>query len=553
MQTSSTPDMPPASSAFVDRFALDLLPPRQAWPELICDLPELAYPARLNAARILLDDRVAAGDGARRCLIDDRTCWSYAELKDRADRIAQVLRADGVVAGNRVLLRVPNNPMLVAEWFAVLKLGAIAVTTMPLLRPRELVKVIEKAQISHAICDSRIEGDLRIAQAGAPVLRRILIANGAAADGLEARMATVSGSFETVDTAAEDLALIAFTSGTTGEPKGCMHFHRDIIAITDTFSRHVLQPAPDDLFCGSPPLAFTFGLGGLVIFPLRVGAATLLLENAGPEALMQAIERHGATVCFTAPTAYRAMAAMKGRYDIGSLKKGVSAGEALPLATRTLFKDCFGIDLIDGIGATEMLHIFISAAGAAIRPGATGRPVPGFRAAILGEDGTELPPGQVGRLAVKGPLGCRYLDDIRQSVYVQNGWNVTGDSYLMDQDGYFWFQARSDDMIISAGYNISGPEVEQAVLSHPAVAECAVVAAPDEERTFIVKAFIVLEPGVAGTDALTKAIQAHVKAEIAPYKYPRAIEFVASLPRTETGKLQRFRLRQQELERTAKD
>ena len=553
MQTSSTPDMPPASSAFVDRFALDLLPPRQAWPELICDLPELAYPARLNAARILLDDRVAAGDGARRCLIDDRTCWSYAELKDRADRIAQVLRADGVVAGNRVLLRAPNNPMLVAEWFAVLKLGAIAVTTMPLLRPRELVKVIEKAQISHAICDSRIEGDLRIAQAGAPVLRRILIANGAAADGLEARMATVSGSFETVDTAAEDLALIAFTSGTTGEPKGCMHFHRDIIAITDTFSRHVLQPAPDDLFCGSPPLAFTFGLGGLVIFPLRVGAATLLLENAGPEALMQAIERHGATVCFTAPTAYRAMAAMKGRYDIGSLKKGVSAGEALPLATRTLVKDCFGIDLIDGIGATEMLHIFISAAGAAIRPGATGRPVPGFRAAILGEDGTELPPGQVGRLAVKGPLGCRYLDDIRQSVYVQNGWNVTGDSYLMDQDGYFWFQARSDDMIVSAGYNISGPEVEQAVLSHPAVAECAVVAAPDEERTFIVKAFIVLEPGVAGTDALTKAIQAHVKAEIAPYKYPRAIEFVASLPRTETGKLQRFRLRQQELERTAKD
>ena len=553
MQTSSTPDMPPASSAFVDRFALDLLPPRQAWPELICDLPALAYPARLNAARILLDDRVAAGDGARRCLIDDRTCWSYAELKDRADRIAQVLRADGVVAGNRVLLRAPNNPMLVAEWFAVLKLGAIAVTTMPLLRPRELAKVIEKAQISHAICDSRIEGDLRIAQAGAPVLRRILIANGAAADGLEARMATVSGSFETVDTAAEDLALIAFTSGTTGEPKGCMHFHRDIIAITDTFSRHVLQPAPDDLFCGSPPLAFTFGLGGLVIFPLRVGAATLLLENAGPEALMQAIERHGATVCFTAPTAYRAMAAMKGRYDIGSLKKGVSAGEALPLATRILVKDCFGIDLIDGIGATEMLHIFISAAGAAIRPGATGRPVPGFRAAILGEDGTELPPGQVGRLAVKGPLGCRCLDDIRQSVYVQNGWNVTGDSYLMDQDGYFWFQARSDDMIISAGYNVSGPEVEQAVLSHPAVAECAVVAAPDEERTFIVKAFIVLEPGVAGTDALTKAIQAHVKAEIAPYKYPRAIEFVASLPRTETGKLQRFRLRQQELERTAKD
>jgi 2-aminobenzoate-CoA ligase len=314
----------------------------------------------------------------------------------------------------------------------------------------------------------------------------------------------------------------------------------------------VLQPSPDDLFCGSPPLAFTFGLGGLVIFPLRIGAASLLLENAGPEALMQAIERHRATVCFTAPTAYRAMAAMKDRHDIGSLKKGVSAGEALPLATRTLVKDCFGIDLIDGIGSTEMLHIFISAAGDQIRPGATGKPVPGIRAAILGEDGAELPPGQVGRLAVKGPIGCRYLEDPRQSLYVEGGWNVTGDSYLMDADGYFWFQARSDDMIISAGYNISGPEVEQAVLSHPAVAECAVVASPDQERTFVVKAFVVLKPGQSGDEGLAKAIQNHVKAEIAPYKYPRAVEFVTSLPRTETGKLQRFRLRQQELERAAK-
>jgi len=544
--------MPATQSAFVDRFALDRLPPRAAWPELIFDRPELAYPPRLNAAKVLLDDRVAAGDGARRCLVDDHATWSYADLKERSDRIAQVLKAAGVVAGNRVLLRAPNNPMLVAQWFAVLKLGAIVVTTMPLLRTRELVKVIEKAEISHAICDSRLEADLRAAQAQVPVLRHILIANSEAPDGLEARMAAVSGRFETVDTAADDLALIAFTSGTTGQPKGCMHFHRDILAICDTFSRHVLRPNPDDLFCGSPPLAFTFGLGGLVIFPLSAGAATLLLENAGPEALMQAIERHRATVCFTAPTAYRAMAAMKGRYDIQSLKKGVSAGEALPLATRTLVNDCLGIDLIDGIGATEMLHIFIAAAGDDIRPGATGKPVPGFRAAVLGEDGAVLPPGQVGRLAVKGPVGCRYLDDPRQSVYVQDGWNVTGDSYLMDADGYFWFQARSDDMIISAGYNISGPEVEQAVLSHAAVAECAVVAAPDAERTFIVKAFVVLKPGRTGDAALAKSIQDHVKAEIAPYKYPRAVEFVASLPRTETGKLQRYRLRQQELERAAK-
>jgi 2-aminobenzoate-CoA ligase len=415
-----------------------------------------------------------------------------------------------------------------------------------------LVKVIEKAQVSHAICDHRLEADLRTAQTEAPALRHILIAGGTAPDGLDARMAAASGRFETVDTAADDLALIAFTSGTTGEPKGCMHFHRDILAITDTFSRHVLQPSPDDLFCGSPPLAFTFGLGGLVIFPLRAGAATLLLESAGPEALMQAIERHRATVCFTAPTAYRAMAAMKERHDISSLKKGVSAGEALPLATRGLVKETFGLDLIDGIGATEMLHIFISAAGDDIRPGATGRPVPGFHAAILDEAGRELPAGEVGRLAVKGPVGCRYLDDPRQGVYVQNGWNVTGDSYLRDADGYYWFQARSDDMIISAGYNISGPEVEQAVLSHPAVAECAVVAAPDEERTFVVKAFVVLKPGETASDMLVKAIQAHVKAEIAPYKYPRAVEFVPSLPRTETGKLQRFRLRQQELERAAK-
>jgi 2-aminobenzoate-CoA ligase len=550
MRAGGTPGQ--SHSAFIDRFALDRLPPRATWPELISELPELSYPVRLNAAKILLDDRVAAGDGARRCLLDDHTAWSYAELRDRVDRIAQVLRGEGVVPGNRVLLRAPNNPMLVAQWFAVLKLGAIVVTTMPLLRPRELVQVIAKGRIGHAICDARLEADLRTAQAQAPVLRHILIAHSDAADGLEARMAAAPGHLEAVDTAADDLALIAFTSGTTGEPKGCMHFHRDILAITDTFSRHVLRPSPDDLFCGSPPLAFTFGLGGLVIFPLRVGAATLLLENAGPEALMQAIERHRATVCFTAPTAYRAMAAMKGRYDIGSLKKGVSAGEALPLATRTLIKDCFGIDLIDGIGSTELLHIFISAAGDQIRPGATGKPVPGFRAAILGEDGAELPPGQVGRLAVKGPIGCRYLEDPRQSVYVEGGWNVTGDSYLMDEDGYFWFQARSDDMIISAGYNISGPEVEQAVLSHPAVAECAVVASPDAERTFVVKAFVVLKPGRTGDEALVKSIQNHVKAGIAPYKYPRTVEFVISLPRTETGKLQRFRLRQQELERAAK-
>jgi 2-aminobenzoate-CoA ligase len=538
-------------TAFIDRFALDRLPPRDAWPELVADLPELAYPPRLNAARALLDDRVAAGDGARRCLLDEKSAWSYAELQDRADRIAHVLAGEGVVPGNRVLLRAPNNPMLVAQWFAVLKLGAIAVTTMPLLRPRELVQVIVKGEVSHAICDARLEADLRAAQAQASVLKHVLIANGTGPDGLEARMAAAPGRFDAVDTAADDPALIAFTSGTTGEPKGCMHFHRDILAITDTFSRHVLRPSPDDLFCGSPPLAFTFGLGGLVIFPLRVGAATLLLESAGPEALMQAIERHRATVCFTAPTAYRAMAEMKDRYDISSLKKGVSAGEALPLATRMLVKQTFGLDLIDGIGATEMLHIFISAADTEIRPGATGKPVPGFQAAILGEDGTELPAGQVGRLAVKGPIGCRYLDDPRQAVYVQHGWNVTGDSYLIDQDGYFWFQARSDDMIISAGYNISGPEVEQAVLSHPAVAECAVVAAPDPERTFIVKAFVVLKPGQTGDAALVKSIQEHVKAEIAPYKYPRAIEFATSLPRTETGKLQRFRLRQQELDRAA--
>lgn len=549
--TRTTTTASATASAHIDSFARDRLPPPEDWPALEFELPELRYPDRLNCGAELLDRQVAGGFAERPCLLGLEGAWSYAETLERVERIARVLVEDfGVVPGNRVLLRAPNSPMLAACWLAVMRVGAIAVTTMPLLRARELVKVIDKAQVALALCDSRLLEELERARQVAPVLRSILPFHGEASEGLEARMARKAGGFAPVDTAAEDVCLIAFTSGTTGQPKGTMHFHRDLLATCDSFSRHVLRPEPDDLFCGSPPLAFTFGLGGLVAFPLRVGAASLLLEKPSAEALLaEAVERRRATICFTAPTAWRTMLDLLDRYDLSSLRKGVSAGEPLPLPTWEAFRAKTGIRLIDGIGATELLHIFISASGEEIRPGATGRPVPGYRARVVGPDGRELPPGEVGRLAVRGPTGCRYLDDPRQRDYVRDGWNLTGDTFRRDADGYFWYEARSDDMIVSAGYNIAGPEVEEALLAHEAVAECAVVASPDPGRGSIVKAFVVLRPGTEVSTALVKELQDFVKSQIAPYKYPRAIEFLETLPRTETGKVQRFRLRQLELER----
>ncbi|HZH26911.1 MAG TPA: AMP-binding protein [Azospirillaceae bacterium] len=534
-----------AYTAHVDTFARDRLPPRELWPELVFDLPELRYPERLNCAAELLDKAVERGWGDRPCLLTpDGIRWTYADLREKADRIAAVLVEDlGVVPGNRVLLRAANHPMMVACWFAVIKVGAIAVATMPLLRARELAQIVTKAEVSHALCDHRLLDELRGAQSQAPVLRHIVPFN-APGEGLDAMMAGKSGTFPTIETAAEDTCLIAFTSGTTGEPKGCMHVHRDVMAITDCFPPHVLKATPDDLFTGSPPLAFTFGLGGLVLFPMRIGAATLLLERAPPDVLAEAIARHRATVCFTAPTAWRAFVELADKYDLKCLRRCVSAGETLPQATWEAFHRRTGLRIIDGIGATEMLHIFISASDDDIRPGTTGKAVPGYQARIIGPDGRTLPPGEIGRLAVIGPTGCRYLADERQRTYVQGGWNVTGDAYRMDADGYFHFQGRADDMIISAGYNIAGPEVEDALLTHPLVRECGVVGASDPERGTIVKAYVVLAEGTLRNETTVKALQDHVKRIIAPYKYPRAITFVDTLPRTETGKLQRYKLRE---------
>jgi 2-aminobenzoate-CoA ligase len=531
-------------SAHVDTFAQDHLPPREQWPELIFELPELQFPERMNCAHELLDRWVAQGQGDRRCIQGAGVDWSYAELQAQANRIAQVLVEDlGVVPGNRVLLRGANSPMLAACWFAVMKVGAIAVATMPLLRAKELAQIITKAEVSHALCDARLAEELALAQAQCPTLRQLTHYFSESGDGLEARAAAKSGRFSNVDTATTDCCIIAFTSGTTGQPKGTMHHHGDVMSICRCWPPHVLRPAADDVFIGSPPLAFTFGLGGLLLFPMTVGASTVLLEKAGPEALLPAISQYRATVCFTAPTSYRAMAGKAGEHDLGSLRKCVSAGEALPAATRKLWREMTGIELIDGIGATEMLHIFISHDEAHARPGATGKPIPGYRACVMDEEGRALPPGQVGRLAVKGPTGCRYLADERQRDYVFHGWNLTGDAYCVDEDGYFVYQARTDDMIISGGYNIAGPEVEGALMAHPAVAECAVIGVADAERGQIVKAFVVLRPGHAGDEAMVKSLQDFVKASVAPYKYPRAIEFRDQLPRTETGKLQRFRLR----------
>jgi 2-aminobenzoate-CoA ligase len=532
---------PGAASAHVDSFARDRLPPPEALPELLFEGQSLQFPPRLNAAVDLLDRWVTSGQGDRPCVIGTHQRWSYAELQAQSQRIARVLVDQmGLVPGNRVLLRGANSPMLAACWFAVIRAGGIVVGSMPLLRARELVQIIDKAQVTHALCDAALADELAQARAACPVLTQVLHYGGE----LEARAALMSAQFEPVDTAADDIALIAFTSGTTGSPKGTLHFHRDLMAACACWPPQVLRAVPDDVFIGSPPLAFTFGLGGLLLFPLSIGASTVLLEKASPEALLPAIAQHRATVCFTAPTSYRAMAALVQQHDLSSLRKCVSAGEALPAATRLLWQQATGIALIDGIGSTEMFHIFISADEARARAGATGFAVPGYRACVLGDDGQELPRGQVGRLAVKGPTGCKYLDDPRQAHYVQNGWNLTGDAYLQAADGQFEYQARTDDMIISGGYNIAGPEVEGALLLHPAVAECGVVGVPDEARGMLVKAVVVLRQGHTGDEAQARALQDFVKQTLAPYKYPRVVEFRSSLPRTETGKLQRFRLRQ---------
>lgn len=531
-------------SAHLDTFARDHLPPHDQWPELLLDREEFRYPDRLNVVAELLDRPVAEGRGGAVAIHTPDGGISYQQLQARVNQIVNVLQHDlHLTPGNRVLLRGANNAEMAACWLAVVKAGLIAVATMPLLRAKELGEIIDKAKISAALCDLRLADELEVAQQQHLILRQVVYFNDPTPQGLAARCAQQSTEAEAVDTAADDVALIAFTSGTTGQPKGTLHFHRDVLVICDAFPKSILRPTPSDIFIGSPPLAFTFGLGGLLLFPLRYGASTVLLEKPSAEHLLAAIAQYRATICFTAPTSYRHMTPLSAQYDLSSLRQCVSAGEALPDATRVLWREATGIEMIDGIGATEMLHIFISAAPHEVRRGATGKPIPGYQAMVLDAMGQPLPPGQVGQLAVKGPTGCRYLADPRQKKYVVGGWNLTGDAYLMDVDGYFFYQTRTDDMIVSAGYNIAGPEVESVLLLHPAVAECAVIGVPDEIRGQIVKAFVVLKPGQVGDTTMVETLQTFVKQSIAPYKYPRAIVFVEVLPRTETGKLQRFRLR----------
>ena len=520
-------------SAHVDTFTRDHLPPADQWPQFEL----IAYPDRLNVGVELLDATISRHGADRIAIIADDGTWTYGELLDLVRRIATVLVDEGVVPGNRVLLRAPNNGMLVAAWLAVLRVGAVVVTTMPMLRRGELDKVVDIARVQYAIVDHRSLADWE--REGIPT---ITVGDGGP-DSLESRAAGAAPHAEPVATSSDDVALLAFTSGTTGRPKATMHFHRDVLAIADTFSAKVVKPVADDVFAGSPPLAFTFGLGGLVIFPFRVGASTVLLEAGSPPRLLEAIARHRVTCLFTAPTAYRAMLPVVGEHDLSSLRRCVSAGETLPEATWHAWHEATGIRLIDGIGATELLHIFISAADDDIRPGTTGRPVPGYRAKVVDAEFAEVPDGEPGRLAVIGPTGCRYLADDRQREYVQHGWNVTGDVYVRDADGYFRYQARADDIIVSSGYNIAAPEVENALLAHAAVAECAVVGVSDDARGMVVKAFVVLREPAAASDGLATELQDHVKATIAPYKYPRQVEFVAELPKTTTGKLQRFRLK----------
>ena len=525
-------------TSHADTFCRDRLPPQDLWPEFRFDLPDVAgYPERLNCAAELLDQTIARTGPGRPCLRSPGQTLTYGVVQHRVNQLAQVLTEDfGLRPGNRVLLRGPNNPWLAVSWLAVLKAGGVVVTTMALLRPKEISTVVELTEPSLAICDHRFTADL---MTGAPALTTLIYD-----DDLAARCAAKDGMFTAHRTSADDVALLAPTSGTTGRPKITMHFHRDVLAVADTFARHVIKPCPDDVFTGTPPLGFTFGLGGLLLFPLRIGASTLLIERATPAELADAIDQHDVTVLSTAPTAYRAMLAAGKAGALRKLRRCVSAGEHLPRTVWEEFAQATGIKIIDGIGSTEMLHVFVGSADGDIRPGSTGRTVPGYYAMIVDDEGHPVPDGRPGRRAVKGPTGCRYLSDPRQRTYAQDGWNLTGDTYIKDADGYYWFQARSDDMIISAGYNIAGPEVEEALLGHPDVAEVAVVGAPDPDRGMVVEAFVVLRDGVEGDAGKVAELQDFAKQSIAPYKYPRLIEFVEALPKTVSGKTQRYRLRE---------
>jgi len=538
-------------SAYADGFARAHLPPREQWPELVFDATTAAYPERLNAAAALLDAAVARGQGDRVALIGQHGALTYAQLLARANQLARVIREDWCLpTGSRILLRGENSPDLALAWLAVLKAGCIAVTTMPLLRARELTVIVEKAQVTAALCQHGLADALESTQAACPGLAHVLYFQAPPdhPQSAEKQMDAHSTLFDSVETAQDDVALIAFTSGTTGVPKGTLHFHRDVLAICDVLSRHLLDPQPSDVFIGTPPLAFTFGLGGLLLFPLRVGATAVLVERWNPQTLVQGIAQHQATVCFTAPTFYRQMAPLIPAGGLASLRVTVSSGEMLPADTRAAWQRATGLEMTECLGSTEMLHAFIACRPGQVRAGATGQVVPGYQACVLGDDGQPVAPGVVGRLAVKGPTGCRYLDDPRQTTYVRNGWNHTGDAYRMDADGFFWYQSRTDDMIISAGYNIAGPEVEDMLLAHPAVAECGVVGAPSTERGQIVMAFVVLRSGHMGDAAMVSDLQNWVKQGIAAYKYPRAVVFVEALPRTENAKIQRFKLREWALE-----
>ncbi len=538
-------------SAQTDRFVHDRLPPPEQWPRMSYDLSELQLLAQVNLVQALFEGVARRGLGDRPLLRSPRRTLSYAQARIEVARLAQALVEDyGLVPGNRVLLRGGNSIGMALAWLAVVQAGAVAVATMPLLRAKELIEIIDKSQPTLALCDERLLGELQQAQPQQPGLQTLVSFDSLHQSGqLALAAARYDGQHPACATAADDIALLAFTSGTTGKPKAAVHTHRDVLAACETWPRHVLRATPEDIVMGSPPLAFTFGLGGLLIFPMWAGASVYFPDIPyTPEAMAQLIFDTDATIVYTAPTFYRQMAPFMQqqaaqRGQAAALRLSVSAGEGLPDATRQLWKNATGLEMLDGIGATEMFHIFVSAAPEQVRRGAIGRVVPGYSARVVDEQGQELPRGSIGRIAVIGPTGCKYLDDARQTNYVRDGWNYPGDAFVQDADGYFFYQARTDDMIITSGYNVGAPEVEDALLGHPAVAECGVIGQSDQERGMIVKAFCVLRPGVVGDAALVQVLQDHVKATIAPYKYPREIEFRDKLPRTETGKLQRFRLK----------
>ncbi len=537
-------------------------PPRELWPRFGLDFPEAReWPAKLNIAEVLVDDNLKRGDKPA-ILYEDRQI-KYRELQLMINKFGNALKVLDVKPYDRVMLRLPNIPEFIVSSLAVQKLGAVSVPTFTLLKAKELSYIASDCEAKVLITTPSLLEDVEKAKGELKTIRHIVLADAKpseveapyiAFDYLMDDFKEATG-LEPVRVDQDEVTLLLYTSGTTGPPKGCIHTHRHYLAVADCYAKNVLQAREDDVWGGPPTMAFAYGHTGLICNPLRHGATTSLVGSGRfePASMFQLIEKHGISVFYGVPTAYRTMVALKherGKYDFSSLRVCVTAGEPCPPSLYYTIKEFFGCEVLEHMGCTELFNGFISTRFGQVKPGSMGLAVPGYDVRILGDDGNEVKTGEVGHLAVAGPIGIRYWKlPEKQAESVRNGWNHTGDMAYKDEEGFFWFASRSDDIIKTAAYRVSPHEVEEALIKHGAVAEAGVIGVPDLERGQIIKAFIVLKPDHKPSSRLEEELRVFVKDQIAPYKAPKEVEFVKELPKTETGKIRRAELKRKELKK----